>query len=389
VPSLMRLYADYNATGLLRPAASAAMAQALKVGGNASSVHREGRAAKALLEGARDNVAQALGALTENIVFTSGATEALHLAMAAPAHEACSLIVSDLEHDAIHAEAFGRPHAAHAIGPVFRLGATPDGLIDLADLEALLAQAPRPALVAVMAANNETGVIQPVAQAARLARAAGALLLVDATQAPGRMAVDLQALDATYLVASSHKVGGPPGAGVLALAPGAPFIAAHLGGGQERGRRAGTENIPSIVGFAAALEISQASWPSEAARLQGLRDLFEAALRSAQPDAEIFGAKAARLCNTSCFALPGLRAETALIALDLQGVAVSSGAACSSGKVRPSRVLQAMGAAPALAASALRVSFGWDSAPSDPQRLVDALSRVRLKAQPRMKEGAA
>jgi cysteine desulfurase len=382
------IYCDYNAGAPIRVSALTALAEVAALSGNASSVHRFGRVAKARLEAAREAIADRIGAGVANLVFTSGATEALHLALDAPRGVAKSLIVSAIEHDAVDG------YAAAAFGDVVRLGVTPQGVIDLAQLQQVLADVSQPALVAVMLANNETGAIQPVKEAAHLVRAAGGLLLVDASQAPGRIAVNLQALGADYLVLSSHKIGGPPGAGALALAPGAPFVANRAGGGQERGRRPGTENIPAIVGFAAALVEAEAARSVEAPRVAALRDAFEAGLKAAHPDVTIFAEVAPRLPNTSCFALPGLRSETALIALDLAGVAVSSGAACSSGKVRASRVLTAMGVSPSLAGAALRVSFGWCNAPEDGAKVLTALAKARAQAHKRedarrIPEGAA
>lgn len=358
-------YCDYNATAPVRPAAAAAVADALASGGNPSSVHGPGRAARAVLESARERVAQAVGARARDVVFTSGATEALHRALDAAQGAYEDLLVSAIEHDAL----------MEAATPNRVIACRPDGRIDLDDLDRALAGATRP-LVAVMLANNETGVIQPVAEVARRVRDAGGLLLVDAAQALGRFAVDIADLDATYLVVSSHKAGGPPGAGALVATPGAPDAVARRGGGQEQGRRPGTENVPAIAGFAAALDTDIAA---EAARVAALRDAFEAGLLRAHGDAVIFGASAPRLPNTSQFALPGLAAETALIALDLEGVAMSSGAACSSGKVKSSRVLAAMGVAPALARCALRASFGWASTEADVARALEALAAVRRR----------
>jgi cysteine desulfurase len=227
-----------------------------------------------------------------------------------------------------------------------------------------------------MLANNETGVVQPISRLAARVREASGLLLVDASQAIGRVPVDLAALDATYLVASSHKVGGPAGAGALVTAPGAPFAITRHGGGQEQGRRPGTENVPALSGFAAALEAASAV---EGARVRQLRDVFEKRLLFDHPDATVFGVVAERLPNTSLFAFPDMPAELSLIALDLEGVALSSGAACSSGKVKSSRVLAAMGVAPELAKNALRASFGWASSEGDIERLLAALKRVRAR----------
>lgn len=362
------IYCDYNAGAPVRAEAAVALSRALAAGGNASSVHGAGRRARAIIEDAREKLAAALEARAENIVFTSGATEALHLALSASG--AASVIVSAVEHDAVF------EYTTRDFDVSLRAPVQDDGLIDLQALDRLLTDAPKPALVALQLANNETGVIQPVANAAALARQHGALLLVDAAQAFTRIPVSIADLDATYLVVSSHKIAGPPGAGALVLAPGAPFVTTRFGGGQERGRRPGTENAPALAGFGVAAEMGVRMLKGEAARLAVLRDRFEAGLPG---DAVIFGAGAPRLPNTSNFALPGLAAETAVIAMDLEGVAVSSGAACSSGKVRVSRVLSAMGVAPALAKAALRVSFGWASTEADVDAALAALNKIAAR----------
>lgn len=374
------VYCDYNAGAPIRAEASVAMTRALAAGGNPSSVHAAGRRARALIEDAREKVAAALDASAENVVFTSGATEALHVVLNSTG--AASLIVSAVEHDAVF------EHATKALKTERIAPVKANGAIDLAALSALLADAPKPALVAVQLANNETGIVQPIAQIAALCREHGALLLADAAQAFGRMPVSIADLDASYLVVSSHKIGGPPGAGALILAPGAPFTIGRFGGGQERGRRPGTENLGAIVGFGTAVEWMARDMDAEIARMRMLRDRFETGLPRG---AVVFGQTAAwkaavRLPNTSNFALPGLAAETAVIAMDLEGVAVSAGAACSSGKVRSSRVLAAMGAAPELAKAALRVSFGYASEEGDVDAALAALNAV---AQRRALAGAA
>jgi cysteine desulfurase len=328
------------------------------------------------MEDAREQLAGATDARAENIVFTSGATEALHLALASAG--AASVAISAVEHDAVY------EHARRALGTDLIAPVTSSGVIDLDALSALLAKAAKPALAVVQLANNETGVIQPITKVAAVCREQGALLLVDAAQALGRIPVSIGELDATYLVVSSHKIGGPPGAGALVLAPGAPFVTTRFGGGQERGRRPGTENMPAIVGFGVAAEWAVRERKDESRRLAAMRDRFEFGLPA---DAVVFGAGAPRLPNTSNFALPGLSAETAVIALDLDGVAVSSGAACSSGKVRSSRVLAAMGVDAVLAKAALRVSFGHESREEDVDLVLAALAKVA--ARRRVMEGAA
>jgi cysteine desulfurase len=369
------IYCDYNAGAPVRAEAAVAMSRALAQGGNPSSVHSFGRRAKAMVEDAREKIANAVEARAENVVFTSGATDALHLALTSAS--AASLIVSAVEHDAVF------EHATRAVQTQRVAPVDANGLVDLAALAKLLADAPKPALLAIQLANNETGVIQPITKVATLAREHGALLLVDAAQALGRIPVSIADLDATYLVISSHKLGGPSGAGALVLAPGAPFVTTRFGGGQERGRRPGTENSTALVGFGVAIEWAERERVSEAPRLAAIRDRFEGALPS---DAIIFGKNAPRLPNTSNFALPGLAAETAVIAMDLEGVAISSGAACSSGKVRSSRVLAAMGVAPELAKAALRISFGHESKGTDVDEALYALNKIAAR---RALKGAA
>ncbi len=370
--NLQAIYCDYNAGAPIRAEAAVAVARALSAGGNPSSVHGYGRRARALLEDAREKLATLIDARAENVVLTSGATEALHLALNSAG--AASFIVSAAEHDAVFEQAM-------------RLGAqqapvNAAGMIDLAALTSALASAARPALVAVQLANNETGVIQPITQVAALCRDHGALLLVDAAQAFGRIPSSIVDLDATYLVVSSHKIGGPPGAGALVLAAGAPFASTRFGGGQELGRRPGTENMPAIVGFAVAADWAVRELERETARLSAMRDRFEAGLPAG---AVVFG-RSTRLPNTSNFAIPGLSAETAVIAMDIEGVALSSGAACSSGKVKSSRVLAAMGVAAELARCALRVSFGHESKEGDVDAALAGLSK--LAARRRLREEA-
>jgi cysteine desulfurase len=336
----MRHYLDANATEPLRPESRAALLAAVQVTGNPSSVHGEGRAARRILEDARETVAACFKARAADVVFTSGATEANALALHALG-VGRRVIASAIEHDSV------RPVGGLVL-PVDRTGQ--------ADLDALdrMLGAEGKALVCLMLANNETGVIQPVEQAASLCRRYGALLHVDAVQAAGRMPVNLPDLGAHALSISGHKLGGPPGAGALILSPEIagplPLIA---GGGQERGWRGGTPALPAIAGLAAALRIAR---PSSA--LARLRDEIEAVACSA--GAEIAGAGAPRLPNTTCLVLPGIRADAQVMALDLAGIAVSAGAACSSGKVSASHVLAAMGFG-VRAGEAIRVSLPWNA----------------------------
>jgi cysteine desulfurase len=369
------IYCDHNAGSPVRPEAAEAAARALALGGNPSSIHAYGRRARALMEDAREQLANAIGARAENLILTSGATEALHLALEASRGAAKSFILSAIEHDALFEQA-PRLWPDARIAPVTR-----QGVLDLAALEALLAAAPKPALVAAMLVNNETGVIQPIAEVARMVREAGGMLLVDAAQGLGRVAIDMAALDATYLALSSHKIGGPPGAGALALQPGAPFAITRGGGGQERGRRPGTENVPAIAGFGAAAAVAARDWAREGARVAALRDRFEREAKARIPEIELMAQESPRVGNTSLFALPGREAAGVVISFDLAGVAVSAGAACSSGKVKKSRVLEAMQAPAGVAAGAVRASFGWSSTEADVDALVAAAEAIARRAE--------
>ncbi|TCZ54642.1 cysteine desulfurase family protein [Roseicella aquatilis] len=355
------LYMDANATEPLRPAARAAAIAALEAGGNPSSVHAEGRAARRRLEEAREAVATRFGGRARDLVFTAGGTEANALAVQGLGRGR-RVLVGATEHPAVLAAAPGAE-----LVPV-----RPDGTADLAALEGMLATG-GPALLCLMAANNETGVIHPLAEAAALCRAQGALLHVDAVQAAGRMPLDLAATGADSLAISGHKLGGPPGAGALLLRPGLELPPLIAGGGQERGRRGGTEPLPAIAGLAAAVAA-----PGEATRLAALRDRIEAGIAELAPEAVIAGAGAPRLPNTSSILLPGVPAETQVIALDLAGVRVSAGAACSSGKVGRSPVLAAMGFSE-LAGCGIRVSIPWNAPGDAAERFLDAWAAMRAR----------
>ncbi len=387
-----RIYLDWNATAPLRPQALAAAAEALEACGNPSSVHAEGRAVRRRIEEAREQVAALVGAEPRNVVFTSGGTEANMTALcpnlvpASPGNgpemrpRAC-LVVSAIEHPSVLA---GGRFARNAVemAPV-----GPDGRCDLAalgrQLAALAQKGVRP-LVSIMLANNETGVVQPVSQAAGLVHEAGGVLHVDAVQGAGRIACNINDLGADLLSLSGHKIGGPKGVGALIKRDQALHFADPLvkGGGQERGARAGTENVPGIAGFGAAAALARQALAEDSARMRALRDRLEAGLKAMMPEAIVFGAEAERLPNTTLFAVPGIKAETAVIALDLDGIAVSSGAACSSGKVQPSHVLEAMGVAPPLARGAIRASLGPTTTEFEVDRFLDAwlrLSKTLLK----------
>jgi cysteine desulfurase len=360
-------YLDYNATAPVRPEVAAAVVDALALGGNASSVHAAGRAARRAIERARDAVAALVGGDASEIVFVSGGSEANHLALRGAGR--ARILVSAIEHESVL-----RAVAGAEIVPV-----ESSGVVDRAALAALLAADPTPALVSIMLANNETGVIQPVAELAELVHAHGGLLHCDAIQAAGKIPVDIRALGADFLSLSAHKLGGPQGIGALVVAGDLALAPLQAGGGQERGRRAGTENLPGIVGFGRAAEIAQRDI-SGIAGLAALRDDIERRLQAIAPTALIHGIEAPRLPNTLCIGMPGVAAETQVMALDLAGVMVSAGAACSSGKVRTSHVLTAMGASPEAASSAIRISLGWRSDAADVDHLVDAWSALQGRA---------
>jgi cysteine desulfurase len=372
-----RAYLDWNATAPLRPQARAAFEEAFALSGNPSSVHAEGRAARRLVEQAREEVAALVGAQPGNVFFTSGGTEANMLALT-PAIETASekrprdrLLMSAIEHVSV------RAGGHFARGAVDDVGVTQVGRLDLASLAEAVGKASRP-LVSLMLANNETGVVQPVAEAAAIVRAGGGLLHVDAVQGPGRMACDISALGADLLTLSAHKIGGPKGIGALVRASEDIHFPEPLirGGGQERGMRAGTENVAGIAAFGAAAAVARRQCAAEAAHMRRLRDVLEAGLKAISPGAVIFGETAERLPNTTLFAIEGMKAETAVIAFDLEGIAVSSGAACSSGKVQPSHVLAAMGVSPALTRGAVRVSLGWSTEAADVEGFLSAWRKL-------------
>lgn len=357
-------YLDHNATSPLRPVAFDAMAEASRAGGNPSSVHGAGRKARAFVDKARRQVAALVGARPGDTIFTSGATEANNLAVAGSGRR--RILVTAVEHDSVRRAA---PQAE--ILPV-----DGEGVLDLAALEAALAASEEPALVAVMLANNEIGVLQPIGDVVRIARAAGALVHCDAVQGVGKVQVDFQSLGVDYLSLSAHKFGGPTGVGALIVRSGAPLSPDRLGGGQEANRRAGTENVGGIAGFGAAA--AEAMTPLD---VTGLRDELEVAIGKIDPLVRFYGASAMRLGTTSCFAMPGVSAETQVMALDLAGVCISAGAACSSGKVQRSPVLTAMGVPAEEAASAIRVSLGWNSQRADIERLIEAWQNLYIRAR--------
>lgn len=365
------VYLDWNATAPLRPEAREAVLAALAQPANPSSVHGFGRRARLTAEEARARVAALVGTEAHRVVFTSGGTEANNLALRLFRDQADgrALIVSSIEHDSVLRPARAQERSLGL--PLTELPAGPDGVVPLEALAAALEKAPRPALVALMLANNETGAIQPVAEATRLAHQHGALLLCDAVQAAGKIPVDMAGLACDFLSLSAHKLGGPTGAGALVLRDDWTPAPLMLGGGQERGMRAGTENLPGIAGFGAAAEAALKALPGMAG-VGALRDRLQAALLAACPAAPVYGATAARLPNTLCIGMPGVPAETQVMALDLAGIAVSAGSACSSGKVTPSHVLTGMGLPGAAAREAIRFSLGWATTERDIDRAAAA-----------------
>lgn len=376
------IYLDYNATAPVRPQAAAAVARALEVGGNPSSVHAAGRAARAIMESARESIARLIGAPAPDVVFTSGGAEANNLCLdSAVAAGSRRLIVSAIEHATVTETAKASPAEVEYL-PVGR-----DGVADLGWLRERLAgwdAADGRPFVALMLANNETGVIQPIAEAAEIVHAAGGWLHVDAIQAIGKIPVDFQALGADTLTFSGHKLGAPQGVGGLAYGAGATLVRRQHGGGHERGRRAGTENVPGIVGLGAAAEAiltANADWSRHAA----WRDAAAERLKSV--GAVVMGEGAPRTPNTLCVATPGWTSDLQLIALDLAGVMVSAGSACSSGKVKASHVLVAMDQGD-LASCAIRVSGGWNTTEADWNRFADVWFEAYQRFAARRKEVA-
>lgn len=369
-----RVYLDWNATTPLRPEARAAILAAYDLIGNPSSVHAEGRDARRLVEEARATLAASVGAQPRNVVFTSSGTEANALALAPGLRSPSGgpverLLVSAVEHASVLS---GGRFPADKLGLI---EVTRSGVVDLDRLKTSLKDGP-PALVSIMAANNETGALQPVAEAASLVHEAGGLLHVDAVQALGKMPFDINSIGADLATFSAHKIGGPKGVGAVVMRDGINGLEPVLrGGGQELNRRAGTENVAGIAGFGAAVKAALEALPEDASRMASLRDLLENGLRGIA-GATIFAEDTSRLPNTVLFTAPGLKAETAVIGFDLEGVAVSSGSACSSGKVQPSHVLSAMGYDPAVAQGAVRLSLGWSTEPDDINRALEAWRKL-------------
>ena len=361
------VYLDCNATMPIRPAVIETMARVMADPGNASSIHLYGRRARKVTEGARQSVAALAGANPAYVVFTGGATESNNTVIKTFAGQ--TVMTSTIEH----------PSVMDAAPNAHRVPVTRDGIIDMAALETMLAEH-KPALLSIMLVNNETGAIQPVADIVRMARRVSPATRIhtDAVQAAGRIPIDFPALQVDYLTLSAHKMGGPQGAGAIIMAPGAKIEKLLHGGGQEKRQRPGTENIAAIAGFGVAAAIAQQSI-ADFQSLAILRDDLEKTLLAHEPRLVVFGTVAPRVANTSQIALPGIAAETQLMALDLDGIAVSSGSACSSGTVKPSHVLKAMGASDTQALGALRISMGWATTKEDIDQFITAWKKMHAR----------
>ncbi|MCB9973668.1 MAG: cysteine desulfurase [Rhodospirillales bacterium] len=357
------IYLDYNATAPIRPGVEEAVLGALRVAGNPSSIHSFGRHARKTVETARAQVASLVGARPEKVTFNSGATEGNNSLL--KAYHGQGICASAIEHPSM----LGQDHDPQMIR------VTPDGVIDLTHFEERISASPPPALVSVMMVNNETGVIQPVAEMIRLCHARGIKFHTDATQAAGRLPLDVFMLNADYMTLSSHKLGGPQGIGAMITTNDTPPPILLQGGGQERRYRAGTENVAGIAGFGQAAAHAQEHLPAFQ-ELVAQQSYLEQELKGLHNELVIFGENAPRVANTTCCAFPGLSAETLLIAYDLDGIAISSGSACSSGKVTQSHVLKAMGCADHLAKGALRISTGWATTREDIDHFLTITQRI-------------
>lgn len=367
-------YLDYNATMPLRPKALEAIILANQQGGNASAVHRLGRQGRQLLDTARRRLARLLDAESEDIIFTSGGTESNNTILQAFHHMGAAIFVSSIEHACV----------LNAVPERQLIPVTPSGVVDLRTLEKMLQTRERQlCLISVMMANNETGVLQPVAEIVDIAKRYGALVHTDAVQAVGKIPVRFRTLGVDYLSLSAHKIGGPLGVGALLVRDGAPYRALMRGAGQEKGRRAGTSNVPGAMGFLAALEEAlQEDWVP----IEQLRDRFEENVRKVCPSAHIFSESAKRLPNTSCLTMPGVSHEVQMMAFDLDGICVSHGAACSSGKVDVSHVLKAMGWDHDLMTQAIRVSLGPTTTAQDMEKLLRAWTTLYERTRKNVRE---
>lgn len=368
-----RTYLDHNASSPLRPEARAAMLAALDVIGNPSSVHSEGRAARAIIEDARETVAALVSASPKNVIFTSGGTEAVNTVVSGGYDH---IALAGIEHDCV------RQAVRASEASIKTVQITADGLVLPDALRRSLAECHGKTLICIQAANNETGVLQDVTGLAAIADEADAVLMSDVVQAVGKVAVDMSGPGADVIVLSAHKLGGPKGVGAIVVRDGLAVGRLLHGGGQERGRRAGTENVAGIAGFGAAATAAL----GDAGRMDGIaqmRDRLIDGVRGLTPDARLIGEGASRLANTALMSWPEAQAETLVMALDLEGIAISAGAACSSGKVGASATLAAMGMPPAIRDSAIRVSLGWSTTDEDIERFLTAWAAVTARMEKR------
>ncbi|MDA1100393.1 MAG: cysteine desulfurase family protein [Proteobacteria bacterium] len=361
------IYLDYNATAPARPEVIALVGEILATVGNASSVHQAGRKARARVDTARQQVADLIGAQARNVIFTGGGTEADNLALRGFGSR--HLIVSGIEHGAILAPALLLDPGAAIVDVDHQ------GRLDLAALEAALAACDGPTLVSLMLANNETGVIQPVAEAVKIAHAHNALVHCDGIQGAGKIAVNIEELGVDLFSLSAHKIGGLQGVGALVMREERTVFAQIVGGGQEMGRRSGTENVAGIAAFGEAARLV-AGELAQFTELAQLRDNMEDRLADIAPTRRVIGGGVPRLPNTSCVTMPGVRSDTQVMALDLAGIAVSAGSACSSGKVAASHVLDAMGIAMDEAMTAIRVSLGRETTAAEIERFLTAWAEI-------------
>jgi cysteine desulfurase len=367
-----RIYLDFNASAPSKPEVIEVVHAAMVAGGNASSVHTRGREAHKAVDDARANVAKLINCRPDEVIFTSCGTESNNFALMGA--NVTAIAISAIEHDSTLA-------AAQASGkPWLSLPVDGDGLVKLDVLDDILDKTQPPFLISVMLANNETGVLQPIIEIAEKVHRRGGLLHCDAIQAAGKVPVDFAALGADMLSLSAHKLAGPQGVGALIVRKGLEMQPHMVGGGQEMRRRSGTENVPGIVGFGRAAELAHEDVESRT-RIAGLRDALEEKIAAISPDSTFFSGRVARLPNTSNFTMPGVDGATQVMALDLEGIGVSSGAACASGKVANPRVQMAMGAGEDLAGSAIRVSLGPTTRQEDIDRLVAAWQRLWERTQ--------
>ncbi|MDQ0558413.1 cysteine desulfurase [Rhizobium mesoamericanum] len=379
-----RLYLDWNATSPLHPRARDAVLRAMDLFGNPNSVHGEGRAARVAIEQARRQVAALAGADSAHVIFTSGATEAANMVLTPDFNMGRTpLTISQLYYSAVEHPAV-REGGRFAKEDTTEIPVTEAGVVDVDALGTLLAAHDTSTglpMIAVMLVNNETGIVQPVTEVANIVRAHGGLLVVDAVQAAGRLELDINALGADFMILSSHKIGGPKGAGAL-VTRGEVLMPRPLihGGGQEKGHRSGTENSLAVIGFGAAAEAAVTELETRNEAISAVRDRLETGMRGAAPDIVIYGSEGQRVSNTTFFTLPGLKAETGQIAFDLEGVALSAGSACSSGKVGESHVLVAMGRDPKL--GALRISLGFATTEEEIDKAISVFAKIAARRKP-------